>query len=409
MNDDKVVYLFKIMPDVVDLYYQEYLDQMNADVKTISDESTDNAEKLNDLTNRLNKLTSHMDIDFKLEYISTEDHNVIINEQLQKIIERQFENEIEYKDESLTDLDLLVASTAGIVAILIDIFLVGTPNFNKGNFKIKNCSKLTELLRNASEKGLSPFLKTLEKNFKVPYDKSVGDGLTPNNHRLRSFSHDPFFGLFFSFFDFVFQTTSYINGNGNFAISFNASKSYKPIDLYKSVLWFMGHLISDFSTKRGIPIPGFVLTQFFKNDDYDFAKTFEKMYVDGYDMRHLGSMSITVVIKKLILDAYIELVYSKEETIYTPLADKEVEDIQIKIKKEKIKFVANSISVGGNVIKFLAPPNSGNLAALNTPEWYSFINSCITQYKINQRDKSVEEIMYNRKQIDINWNLLSNE
>ena len=86
-----------------------------------------------------------------------------------------------------------------------------------------------------------------------------------------------------------------------------------------------------------------------------------------------------------------------------------MEDVQIKIKKEKIKFVANSISVGGNVIKFLAPPNSGNLAALNTPEWYSFINSCITQYKINRRDKSVEEIMYNRKQIDINWNLLSNE
>jgi hypothetical protein len=92
--------------------------------------------------------------------------------------------------------------------------------------------------------------------------------LTPNNHRLRSFAHDPFLGLFFAVVDIILGTTTCVNNDSKFTILVNTKKASTE-QKWLVAIYYIGHIVSDISTARGIPILGFFLTQFFQTEVND--------------------------------------------------------------------------------------------------------------------------------------------
>ena len=129
------------------------------------------------------------------------------------------------------------------------------------------------------------------------------------------------------------------------------------------------------------------------------------MYKDGYDTRHLASMSVPVVVKNLVVEAYCRLT---KPTIdgFLPLAEKELAEQAYTLKKEKMLFIANSIGVAGNIVKFVAPPNCCNPCALNAAQWFAFIRNSIQMAKAACRDRTVETVLEGRSRIQQEWERL---
>jgi hypothetical protein len=311
----------------------------------------------------------------------------------------------------LAATDVVISSVAGIVAVAIDIFLVGTPEvvkIYKGGENFDG-SILTKAIRKLGEGRLGELCKKLEAICRVPYDISVvKDGMYPQNHRLRSLSHDPFFGLFFSVFDIVMNTTTFIDDSGCLRILPNVSHPNSLTKKILSVFYFIGHIISACSPQGAylFPVSSSHNSLQAACPINGVARIAESMYLDGYDLRHFASMSTPVIIKDIIINFYLKL--SDSADVYTPLplAEREKEIIDANLKKEKMRFIANSIAVSGNVVKFFAPPYSCNPCSLNAPEWLAFIKSGANMLRAQFRDSSAETALENRTDIDLMWEAL---
>lgn len=313
---------------------------------------------------------------------------------------------------TLSGEEYVISAVSGILSAIIDVVLVGTPEVVKiyrggENF---DGSLLTGLLRQIGRKSdgeLRAFFQFFSDHCKVPYDISaVKDTMTPNNHRLRGLAHDPFFGLFFAVADILMGTTTCIDNSGTLRVLINYQEV--PIaEKFLSVFYYIGHIISDLFTARGIPVPGAFLTQFFTNSasDESIAKIAEHMYLDGYDLRHFASMSLPIIAKNLIVDSYLRLT-KPPVNVSVSLAEMEYCDLHHKMKREKMMFVANAVASTGNAIKFLAPPACGNVCALNMPQWLEMIRSSTAMVRIALRDKTAETVIQNRDAIDENWKKL---
>ncbi len=311
----------------------------------------------------------------------------------------------------ITSVDVVVSVVAGIIASVIDIVFVGTPEVVKIYKKGERFDRsiLTAILRKLGSGNdlLSSFLTWLSEKCKVPYDISaVKDTVTPDNHRLRSFSHDPLLGLLFAVVDIIMETTTLIDDNGVIQV-IKSTRNYPIQEKYLAVLYYLGHLLSDVCTARGIPIPGFFLTQFFTGDENSIARKAEQMYKDGYDLRHLGSMSTPLIASNLILKGYIYLAEEDNKSPIAPLAQKEIDEQRNRAYKTRLQLISHAVSCGGNVIKFFIPLTSGNLTALNLPEWFSLLTDIIATIKYEKRDKTVEQIIANRTVIESNWTKLA--
>lgn len=308
--------------------------------------------------------------------------------------------------------DVLVSTIAGAVAAAIDILLVGTPEvvtIYRGGERFDG-SVLTGILRKYGngDDQLSSVLHWFCERCKVPYDIScVKNVANPNNHRLRNFGHDPLIGLLFAVADIIMGTATFVDSDGKLRVVVNP-KDYPDTEKYLAVIYYLGHLLSDVCTARGLPIPGFVLTQFFTNDGNDdsIAVIAERMYRDGYDLRHLASMSVPVVVKDVIITAYLSLSETENQPIVGTIAQKELEKQHKEIRRAKMLLVSDAVACGGNVAKFFLPPTMGNMTALNLPEWMALLRDGVDVAVYQMRDKSTELVVSNREVINQNWNIL---
>lgn len=311
----------------------------------------------------------------------------------------------------MSTTEYIVSALAGTLSVIIDVLLVGTPEVVKiyrGGERFDG-SILTELIRkikpdDGSETGA--ILKWLSDKCKVPYDLScVTDVVTPNNHRLRGLGHDPYLGLFFAVADIIMGTTTCIDNNGFLQVLPNFEST--PAEKILSVFYYIGHIVSDLFTARGLPVPGFFLTQFFVGDgeSKSLAKIAESMYMDGYDTRHLASMAVPVLVKNLIIESYCRIT-KPEISGYLPQAEKEREELAFSLKKEKMLFIASSIGVAGNIVKFAAPPSCCNPCSLNAAQWFDFIRNSIQMVRAACRDRSVETVLDGRNRINQEWETL---
>ncbi len=314
----------------------------------------------------------------------------------------------------LTAEEIIVSSVAGLLAAAVDIFLVGTPEVVKIYHGGENFdgSVLTGLLRgigNGENDPVSHVLHWLSDKCKVPYDMSCAAGVvTPNNHRLRSLGHDPFFGLFFAIADIIMGTTTCIDNTGVLRVLVN--DPVPASEKILSVFYYIGHLLSDLCTARGLPILGFFLTQFFTDgkSGESLAKIAERMYQDGYDMRHLASMSVPVAVKDLVIHAYLSITAQQLEP-FLPIVEKEYKELQYTLKKEQMHLIANTIAVSGNLIKIFAPPNLGNPCAINIAEWFALVRNGFNVLRAAMRDRTSETVIEQRAVINDTWaGLLNN-
>ncbi|MBI9010945.1 MAG: hypothetical protein JEZ08_01845 [Clostridiales bacterium] len=311
----------------------------------------------------------------------------------------------------LSEVDILVSGLSGILSSIIDIVFVGTPDIVKiyrggEQFDGSILTKLFRKIGNDSEGKQSEVLKWLSEKCKVPYDISLEKGVvTPNNHRLRNFAHDPLFGLLFAFADIVMGTTTAVDNTGALKVLVNNGE-FKANGL-NSIFYYLGHLLSDFSTARGLPIPGAGFSQFFAGKgENSFARIAEDMYSNGYDFRHMMSMGIPVFIKKVILEFYFKITDDKISGV-TTISELEMNKINNNKRHQKMYFISDVIATSGNVLKFVTPPFSGNPNSINTPQWLSMIKSTIGIIRMSNRDKSGERVINNRNQLESNWKELS--
>lgn len=330
-------------------------------------------------------------------------HVTALNETIDEIIIPHYKGVSD-----INAVDVVVSVLAGVIASVIDIAFVGSPEVVKiyrggENF---DGSVLTAALRkigNGDDK-LSEMLKWLSDKCKVSYDISIATGAaTPNNHRLRSFAHDPLIGMLFAIADIVMGTATLIDNEGKLKVIVNG-RDYPDSQKIMAVVYYLGHLLSDVCTARGLPIPGFIVTQLFADDTSNsIAKVCEQMYMDGYDLRHFASMSAPVMVKNLIVDIYIKLFKDEELTGLHTIAEKEIEMHRKEMFRHKLILISDAVAWSGNVAKFFLPPTMGNPTALNLPEWMSLIKSTIINLKYQLRDKDIERVIFNRSVISNNW------
>ena len=401
MSDDKI------------FCFDDEFEKIENEVNTISDKTDILKSKFEDTSSLIDKINQELSEMGVLHVACSQEYTKPINE-LNDVV-----NGIiipKYKDKfGLSVLDVIVSVIAGVLASVIDIIFVGTPEVVKiwrggENF---DGSILTKALRNIGngDDTVSETLKWFSEKCKVPYDISTLKGVAnPNNHRLRNFAHDPFFGLLFSIADIILGTATLIDGNGNIRVVVN-DKNYPESQKYLAVFYYLGHLLSDICTARGLPIPGFFATQFFAGETQNdsIAIIAEGMYKDGYDLRHLASMSTPVAIKDLIIKVYISLCKSETRNGISTIAEKEINEQKYEILKSKLMIISDAVCCSGNILKFFLPPTAGNITALNISEWLSLLKDTIIVSKYYLRDKTVEKIVYNRAVIDENWLKLFDE
>lgn len=316
-------------------------------------------------------------------------------------------------------IDYMVAAVSGGLATVVDIFLVKIPKdvaiVRNGERVFQEGSSLTGILRRIGidENGkASKWVTTLEKWFKVPYDKSVDSdiiGLMPKSHRLHSLAHDPSMaGLIWGIKDIVSGTFTCIDKNGCLVVEKVAETDFLKL-FTAPILWF-GHLLSDVFTRMGLPIPGWSYLQLLQigslgEKQRSIAEVARYMYLEGYDLRHFLSMSATNAVIELIVRLYYHLVCKKRPNEFSLEAEKEYVEVKNKIKLHNMLFASYSVASCGNIAKICA--YQGNPTAFNLSLWLGMIRESVTQIEIlNRNSKGDENAVENRHIIDENFEKL---
>ncbi|MBE9249919.1 hypothetical protein IQ226_12240 [Dolichospermum sp. LEGE 00240] len=321
----------------------------------------------------------------------------------------------------LSNLDYAIVSISGLVATILDFLVVKIPkDINYlGKYKQEG-SNFTQWLKTLGfdqEGELNPFLKWCEDTCKVSYDQSINQnikGFNPKTHRLLSLGHDPLFGLIFGTLDIINgnMTAFDINGNLHILKTFDMSLEDKA---FAPLIW-LGHIISDMSTKMGVPIPGWAFLQlmqfgFYGSDTKTIADISRWMYLNGYDLRHFITMSVPVTVIEIIVRGYhyLSCLDSAEQlqySLHTSIANREMYQIQSNLKLHKMLFLAHAISASGNALKIFT--YAGNPLAINLPQWLFFAKESLTILQAVTRDTTPKKIVRNRDKINDAWDKIKN-
>lgn len=377
----------------------------------LAEKQLENSQRLDDLLNKVNTIRENLGLE-QLEY-----NNDTTTSDLDMYIENIFpfndKKNISNNSMKMQPMDYIVAALSGGLAAVIDIFLVKIPKdtiiVRNGERLLQEGGYLTEILRSIGldENGkASQWITTLENHFKVPYDKSVDPdiiGLNPRSHRLHSLAHDPSVaGLIWGIKDIVSGTFSCIDKNGCLVVEKVTEAGFEK--LFTAPILWLGHLLSDVFTKMGIPIPGWSYLQLLQfgslgDKQRSIAEVARYMYLEGYDLRHLVSMTTTNAVIELIVRLYYHLVCKKRPDDFSLTAEKEYVEVKNKIKLHNMLFVAYSVASCGNIAKLCV--YQGNPTAFNLPLWLGMIKESVTQVVIaNRNTKSYEEAIENRHIID---------
>lgn len=388
---------------------QQVENSMNGAAHDISEQEMN----LDDLQKRMSAIFAQLGASMPQQI---DEETIALNDVLNtKIFELKDKTEAD-KAYDLNKTDVLIACLAGGIAILVDFFIVKIPkNMNIHGVKYEG-SPLTKLIKKIGidEEGKeATWIKVLEKWFHVAYDKSTSDnipGMYPKNHRVYSLSHDPgIIGLIWGIKDIVCGTFSYIDKSGVLHIEKIASTDFSKI-FSAPVLW-LGHIISDIFTKQGIPIPGTCVLRTlqvgsFGEKNRTIGEIVEYMYVQGYDLRHLATMSTCKLAIDVIIKLYSYLISDKTlDKNSSPLFEKEYIRVRSEQKKRKLFLLAYAIATAGNIGKVAA--YHGSPLAINTSIWIQFAKESISQVVICMNNsKPYLDAIENRHLIDESFDRL---
>lgn len=390
---------------------QTECNNLNESTVDLFKDQTECSQQLDDLLSKVNTIRDTLGM-HKLEF-SSESSITDLDMYLEHVFPFTVSDYIPDRNLRMQPIDYIIAALSGGFAVVIDVFFVKIPKdtmiTSNGKRIFQEGGSLTGILRGLGldvDGKASKWITVLEEQFKVPYDKSIDPdivGLNPRTHRLHSLAHDPSIaGLIWGIKDIVSGTFSCIDKNGCLIVEKVADSDFE--NLFTAPILWLGHLLSDAFTRMGIPIPGWSylqLLQFGSLGDRQrtIAEIARYMYLEGYDLRHLVSMTTTNAVIELIVRLYYHLVCKKRPGNFSLTAEKEYVEIKNKIKLHNMLFVAYSVASCGNIAKICI--YQGNPTAINLPLWLGMIKESIVQVVIaNRNSRCYEEVIENRQIID---------
>lgn len=227
-----------------------------------------------------------IEVEFSLNKVMNEQINVqtqIIDNEIYKIDQQLMQNEILLENidkeiDRLTNqadyIDYLISFSSGILASIIDIFLVGEFNLERGrefgSEKVDDfVMKVAKLTGYEGEDNLSKAVAHLEK-FGTPSDSNTMDFGGSLQHHLRDFAHHPTpVGLIFSLLTQFTEKSYGTDKNGRFKIEPVRDTEFIGENIPEKILfgviyWFL-HMVSDMAGSRstagaGTGLPGPLLS-----------------------------------------------------------------------------------------------------------------------------------------------------
>ncbi len=259
-----------------------------------------------------------------------------------------------YGDIAWDESDYLIVMLAGLVATLLDIFLVRIPADTRFLGEMQSGSPLTKWLKENSKTVHEHVLSRFEEVAKVPYDDSVGklvEGLSPKVHRLMSPGHDPILGFIFGVMDIMGGTGTFIDKHGNLK---RIDKAVSPEGLIVAFLKVFLHLLSDVCTSAGIQPPFFTLLQLVKTkspfvlgpsgERVSWTDVARYMYTHGYDLRHFVTMGVVPATIEMTIRGWwlCKSFESREDGQDPELA---------RVKMTSMLMLGHTIATSGNLLK----------------------------------------------------------
>lgn len=309
----------------------------------------------------------------------------------------------------LDSLDITICATAGILAGIIDILLVGIPSPTKDGLK---AGPLSNHIREYFEKVFPPEkMEKLgqKKEYKTPYDaqdnrntKIHVEGLSTYYHRLLQLGHDPILGFIIGVMDIMNGRMTTIDKSGRIVSQvMDYAKDRKETNIFKAFIKQLRHLKSDITTPMGLPVPFMALFNLlqvgkFGDEDQTIAEIVQGMYYEGYDFIHFCSMSIPVMIIEVIVRVGYCLKrmnegYSLKDSIpYTLNRDS-------RPKLASMLFIAHSASAAINTGKVYFTKNP---MAINYPQWLAFGKYSYQQLKWTLFQKPEYRHLYVMNKLD---------
>ncbi len=314
--------------------------------------------------------------------------------------------------------DYGVVGLSVLVGAITDYVLVATPG---GSFKgqPQRGSPVTAWLKEQSRKlapnahrsgiELSPFQKWVtelttraEDWAKVPYDVvSPKVGLTPRVHRLSSLGHDPLLGLVFGVCDIIRGSCTFIDKAGAWRV-IDASRDDEA-SFFQAIAKVAAHGFSDVFTPQGLPPPFFALFQLvdakpgftLKEGGHTVSvrDLVRYMYSNGYDLRHMMTMSISPAIAEIILWSY--------HAVRACGASPEPPEVEIaeRLKREQMVTLAHALLASANVLKTAL--YGWNPSAINLAQFVILATRLLSLAKLaSERDRLIG------KRLEKGWRVL---
>lgn len=321
--------------------------------------------------------------------------------------------------DSLSPIDIIMSCIAGGLGVLVDFLIVRIPKnttiIRKKERIFQQGSPLTEWIRSIGfdqDGKTSHWIKVLEKYFKVNYDisKIPGEkGFCPKSHRIYNLGHDPSpFGFICALKDLITGSMSYIDKNGVLKIV----KTQQPslFKIFAAPIIWIGHILSDVFTKAGIPIPGACLLRSLRFGSFGekgrtIAQVVEYMFLEGYDLRHLATMSTVNAVIEVVIRIFHYLTKPTISQFARPAALAEVDKEMLRVRLEKMRLIGYSVATAGNIAKLAV--NEWNPLALNLPVWIEFIRAAIKEIeRRNSIEFAILDIVKQRQELDYNFAIL---
>lgn len=392
---------------------EESLDVLKSETKDLLTSVDANSQQLESIEDRIQRMAMHLRA---TEAIVQTQEVEVVSETGTLGATPTPQPTLKHLDE-LSNTDIVMTCIAGGIAVLVDFLVVKTPNTIQigKNGKAIEGSPATALLRKIGfekDDKTSGWVTTLEKYFKVSYDKSVipgAKGFRPETHRLYSLAHDPSpSGMLWAIVDSLRGTTSYIDANGR--LTFIATKNVSARKCLAAPLIWIGHIVSDIFSKVGIPIPGACLLRTLQFGSIgEKGRTIEKiveyMYIEGYDLRHLATMSLCNGCIELILRLYYILTKERIEQFARPAALIQADKAMQKRRLAKMRLGAYAIATVGNTAKLAC--YGWNPLGLNLPVWLEFLRTSIKEYEYSSSsEKLTLDAVKGREDIEQGFDML---
>jgi hypothetical protein len=291
--------------------------------------------------------------------------------------------------------DVAAAVAAGVLAALVDAFVVRIPRNARWDGAFQKGSVLTEALRSYArhhDNWLADYAK-------VSYD-AVGEnaaqieGFGGTTHRVQTFGHDPLLGLVYGTIDILRGTTTAVSKTGQMAvIDSNVAPVSNPLWAFvRQVI----HLLSDLPTRMGLPLPGWTGLLTINADrigpkNETVAEVARSMYLRGFDTWHFATMTTSVAAASLFLRAYWGLRGHFDAdwraSIDSELAQVGGTRVSDNPRYQSLSLLAHGIATGANAGKVVLYGN--NPLALNYAQWLWFARTFFTWYSTRLADPTM--------------------